>query len=83
MMDNKRAVSMEPHSVGELLTEVSRAQLHQGMPSAMVKRLMDGVDKFLTECTNPDEKVLCAQLRQDLEVLHDTWRAKEDNHYSM
>lgn len=82
-MENKRAVSMEPHSVGELLTEVSRAHLHQGTPSALVKRLMTGVDKFLTECTNPDEKTLCTQLRQDLEVMYDTWRAKEDSHYSM
>lgn len=83
MNDNKRAISMEPHSVGELLTEVSRAHLHGALPSALIKRLKEGVDKFRTECTDEGAKALATYLSGELEVMYDTWHKKETDFYSM
>lgn len=80
---NHRTISMEPHSVGDLLTEVARAHLHQGLPSALLTRLKAGVDKFLAETTEEGSKALATYLSGELELLILTWKKKEDSFYGM
>lgn len=82
-MSNKRTISLEPHSVGDLLQEVTRAHLHGSLPSSLVKRLKEGVDKFCTECTDEGSKTLAAQLSGELQVMYDTCKTRENNYYSM
>jgi hypothetical protein len=85
MSDNKRAITLEPHSVGDLLTEVARAHLHGGLPSTMIKRMKEGVDKYREEVKDSGsaEAALASYLSGELEIMYDTWRKKEDSFYGM
>lgn len=83
MSDQNGRVTLQPHSVGELLTEVSRAHLHCGLPSATLQRLRDGVAQFILETTNPDERTLATQLVKELGEMIQEWQKKEIQHFSM
>lgn len=92
MSGNKRAISMEPHNVGDLLTEVCRAHLHGGLPSTMIRRMKEGVDKYITEkelavsgaaAGDRADTELARYLSGELAVMYDEWKKKEDSFYGM
>ncbi len=76
MSENKRAIALEVHNVGDLLSEVARAHLHGGLPSTLIKRMKEGVDKFCTECTDESSKTLASYLSGELQVMLDEWKKK-------
>jgi hypothetical protein len=47
--DDTKMIHLDPSSVGvgDLLTEVSRAYLYTGNPSAFVQRILEGVGKYM------------------------------------
>lgn len=95
MSNNKRAITFTPDNTGDLVTEVIRAYLHGGNPSVMVKRVMEGVVKFITEKElaiqgasagnrmDPAESHILNQLYSKLEQVHSEFKNLENFHYSM
>lgn len=95
MSTDKKAITLQPYSVGDLLTEVTRAYLHGGNPSVMVRRVTEGVIKFITEKElavpgaeagdrmDPTERLILSQLRYQLERVYDELKKLEEHHYSM
>lgn len=59
---NVRSITIEPYNAGDLVAEITRAYLHRGNPSALLKRIIQGVREF----------------RADLDAEHETHRADDD-----
>ncbi len=76
-MTNKRDITIKPHSVSALLTEVTRAALHGGCPSAVLQRVVAGMGAFTDECTSPRDRAFVDHCRIDLDRLATQWRAEE------
>jgi hypothetical protein len=78
MNHNRRTVSLEPKSVGDLLTEVVRAYLHGANPSVLLKRIKEGVEKYAKEVEQgSDEQELASQLADELATMYSAWDKKE------
>lgn len=83
MNHNHRSITLEPYSMGNLLTEVVRSHLHQGMPSVMLQRVKDGVEKYRAEATaDSEEQTLAAFLCRELETIISQWKKSEDSFYN-
>jgi len=80
--NNVRQVKLPEVHTGELMTEVVRAFLHGGAPSAMVSRLIKGVDEFIAQSGVTEDINLMEGMRSDLIVLRAAWRKKEDEHHA-
>ena len=92
MSQHLRNISLEAHNVGDLLAEVARAHLHGGLPSTLLKRMKEGVDKYITEkelavpgaaAGDRADTELARYLSGELEVMYDEWKKKEDSFYGM
>lgn len=54
---NVRGIQLEPYSTGDLVQEVTRAYLHCGNPSALLKRIIQGACEFRAELASADPKI--------------------------
>jgi len=81
-------VTFEPHSLGDLVTEVTRAYLHTGLSSSMILKVMQGALEYHTEaCSTPRigaaEQAIFNDLIAKLEQVHKDMKKLEELHYSM
>jgi hypothetical protein len=84
-MNNKRDITLVPHSVRDLLAEVSRAYLHSGNPSCFLKIIKKGVDQYIVEGSEgmsfrcSEDAKLYSDLSVALGEMMLLWEKKEDN----
>lgn len=82
-MVNVKNVEFHLENMGEITTEVIRAYLYQGNPSAVVHRILEGVVKYRTQVGEQvscnAERALYANLQHKLHLLFDELRAEEEN----
>lgn len=54
--DDKHFIHLDPThmGVGDILTEITRAYLYTGNPSAFIHRLIEGVSKYRTQTEESD-----------------------------
>jgi hypothetical protein len=73
-------LTIEVHSIGEVLTEAVEKCCEGANPSALLKRIADGVGNFATGETVSDTETLevARALKRDLLRLSETWKARED-----
>lgn len=81
-MNDKHTIRLQPHSVGELMTEATRAYLHGGNVSALLVRLRDGVRAFILETSDHTESRMAEYLVGELTILAQQWERKEEEYYS-
>ena len=79
---DQKSVRLPEVRKGDLLQEVTRAYLHGSMPSALVRRVLDGVEEFVLEANqNPEDTKftrefvarLAAFLANEKKVEQDTY----------
>ena len=72
-MVNVKNVEFHLENMGEITTEVIRAYLYQGNPSAVVHRILEGVVKYRTQVGEQvscnAERALYANLQHKLHLL--------------
>jgi len=81
--DNKRHIVLQPLNTGDLLTEVSRAYLHGGNPSVLIKRIGEGVAKHIEERAGgerlePAERQILGSLQFKLDLLYEELKSLEE-----
>ncbi len=79
---SKNKISIEVHSTGDLLSECTRVYLHSGNPSAMLSRIIKGIQAFESECAVKDDRGLANVLVSILETARDDMNARESDLYN-
>ena len=79
---SKNKISIEVHSTGDLLSECTRVYLHSGNPSAMLSRIIKGIQAFESECAVKDDRELANVLVSVLERLRNETSASEHELYA-
>jgi len=78
MSKDPRTVSIRPQDVGELLSEVFRAYLMAGTPSAALSRLIFGAAHARTQgVMSAEDAAFTEEFEQALHRMREQWRAKE------
>jgi hypothetical protein len=82
-MNKRKQVTLPPElPLGTLLTEVTRAYLHHGLPWRVLYRVALGVEQFLREYPYDDQdRRLFAEFQVELEALRVKWRKKAEGTY--
>ena len=82
MSDNKRQIKLPEVNVGELVSETVRAHLHGGLPSSLIKRVKEGVEKYRIQVgLDTTEGRLASYLESELLLMYQHWKKREDEFY--
>lgn len=87
--NDNRFIHLDPNhmGVGDILSEVTRAYLYTGNPSAFVQRLLEGVHKYRTQTDNGDthanreDRTVMSQLDYQLRLAYDALKKMEEQLY--
>ncbi len=75
-------ISLPTLHTGELLSECVRAYLHNGTPSALLFRLLHGMQAHLVEATNKQDCALISLMYEMFDAMHESLRKAEDGYYT-
>lgn len=77
-------LNMDHGGQGDLLTEMTRAYLHTGTPSAFLTRALEGVVKYRQETqasASSEDNRLLSEIETQLRTLREGLRKMEDTVY--
>jgi hypothetical protein len=75
-------IKLEPHSIGELLTEVTREYTRHGMPSSTFSRVITGMHQSAEEMLDKRDAEFVRKMARLLETLRVEVQAAETEEYS-
>lgn len=63
---NKHQVEFTPLSTGQLLSEVTRAYMHGGVPSTLIRRIIEGLNWYCDETDDAEDKRMAVEAKKEL-----------------